>query len=106
MRKAEVYFNDRLAGLLEETEHGYRFRYEERYLDESTTAISLTLPKQKAPFESPTLFSFFYGLLAEGALKQDQCRKLRLDGADHFGRLIKTTHSDTIGPVSLKEVTA
>jgi len=32
-----------------------------------------------------------------------QCQKLKLDEDDHFGRLLKTTDSDTIGDVTVVE---
>jgi HipA-like protein len=49
------------------------------------------------------LFPYFFGLLAEGIQKDTQCRMLKLDENDHFGRLIKTAHSDTIGDVTVVE---
>lgn len=105
MRKAHVYRNDRPAGRLEETERGYRFTYERDYLaDPAAHAISPTLPLRRKPFESDCLFPFFYGLLAEGVTKQIQCRVLKLDPDDHFGRLIKTAHTDTIGCVTVREI--
>ena len=47
MRKAEVFVNNRLAGMLEEKEEGgYRFSYTKEYLEvTSSPAVSLTLPK-------------------------------------------------------------
>lgn len=104
LRSAEVKVNGIVAGKLVESSAGYRFSYLEDYrLNPKLPAVSLTLPKQKPNHDSPYLFPFFYGLLAEGALKQDQCNKLRLDEADHFGRLMKTCTNDTIGTVTIHE---
>jgi serine/threonine-protein kinase HipA len=103
-RSGKVYCGGRVAGRIEETPEGYRFTYDAGYLaSPETRAISLTLPKRSDPYTSKVLFPFFFGLLAEGILKETQCRKLRLDENDHFGRLLKTANSDTIGAVALVE---
>jgi HipA-like protein len=101
-RKGNVYCGGTLAGRIEEAPDGYRFTYDTGYLALSgARPISLTIPKRPEPFASKVLFPFFFGLLAEGILKETQCRKLKLDENDHFGRLLKTAHSDTIGDVTV-----
>ena len=106
-RLGKVYYRDHLAGNLEETAGGYRFTYDPAYLsDPRMPDISLTLPKQKEPFEAPVLFPFFFGLLAEGVQKEIQCRFLKIDEADDFGRLIRTASQDTIGAVTVHEEVA
>ena len=103
-RKGIVYCDGKVAGWIEEMQDGYRFSYDSGYLAASgTRSISLTLPKQPEPYTSKVLFSFFYGLLAEGILKETQCRKLKVDENDHFGRLLKTAHSDVIGAITIVE---
>jgi len=103
-RKGNVYGGGMLVGRVEETADGYRFTYAAEYLaSPGARPISLTLPKRPEPYTSKTLFPFFFGLLAEGILKETQCRKLKLDENDHFGRLLKTAHSDTIGAVTVAE---
>lgn len=83
----------------------YRFQYAADYLhNPQQPAISLSLPKQAAPFESPVLFPFFFGLLAEGEEKAIQCRALRIDEDDHFSRLLKTCQTEAIGGVTVTEV--
>jgi HipA-like protein len=101
-RRGLVYSNNILAGTLEETSSGFRFTYDPTYVaDPKAHAISLTLPKRSTPFESPHLFPFFFGLLAEGSAKDLQCRLLKLDENDHFGRLLATLHGDFIGSVTV-----
>ncbi len=79
MRKGEVRVNGIPAGVLEETATGFRFRYDRDYAGQSSLpAVSLTLPKQKEPYESSVLFPFFAGLLTEGAAMQLQCRMLKI----------------------------
>ncbi len=105
-RSGKVYCQERLAGRIEERPEGYRFTYNTAYLAlADASPVSLTLPLRSEPHESPVLFPFFYGLLAEGILKDTQCRMLKLDENDHFGRLLKTAGSDTIGDVTVEEDT-
>ncbi|MCO5168031.1 MAG: HipA N-terminal domain-containing protein [Planctomycetes bacterium] len=103
VRRARVLNRGVLAGFLEETPSGYRFTYAPEYLaDPSAPAVSLTLPRQAAPHESRHLFAFFHGLLAEGRLKRLQCRTLKIDEDDHFGRLVATAGGDVIGSVTVE----
>lgn len=103
MREGTVYYRDRAAGLLRETEDGYEFVYDGAYLsDSSLPSVSLTLPKRTEPYRSPHLFAFFYGLLAEGVQKDIQCRYLRIDENDDFGRLLATSRYDCIGAVHVE----
>jgi serine/threonine-protein kinase HipA len=103
-RSGKVFCVGRLAGRIQETAEEYRFTYDPDYLaDPTSPSISLTMPKRIESYSSMYLFGFFYGLLAEGILKETQCRKLKLDEDDHFGRLLKTAGSDTIGGVTVVE---
>ena len=104
MIKVEILDSGRKAGFLTFDNEKYIFTYDEKFLDDkTTTAISLTLPKQKEPFISDTLHPFFSGLLAEGSLKELQCKKLKLDENDEFKRLIFTAKDDTIGTITIGE---
>lgn len=107
MAKGGVYINGVLAGILDKVDGGtYTFTYEDGYFaNEAMPAISLTLPKTRQEYESRSLFPFFYGLLAEGVNKDIQCRLLRIDEEDDFTRLLKTAGADTIGAVTVKEIT-
>jgi HipA-like protein len=106
MGKAGVYNNRILAGYLEKrAPDDYRFTYTDSYLaDTALPSISLTLPRTKAEHQSPVLFSFFSGLLAEGINKDIQCRLLKIDEEDDFTRLLKTAGEDTIGAITIKEI--
>lgn len=105
MQKAEVYYNNILAGYLIKSEDKYSFEYAEEYLkNESYPSISLNLPKQKDMFVSDNLFPFFFGLLSEGDNKDIQCRKLKIDEDDHFTLLLKTANLDTIGAITVREI--
>jgi serine/threonine-protein kinase HipA len=106
MRKANVYCRGILAGVLtKDAAAGYQFQYNADYLSHSKfPPISLSFPRQQAPFESPILFPFFFGLLAEGDDKMLQCRMFKIDESDHFTRLLKTCQTETIGGVTVKEL--
>ncbi len=104
--KGAVYNNGELAGYLEKEINGnYIFKYEnEYYNNETRTSISLTLPKTQQIFESKTLFAFFHGLLSEGINKEIQCRLLKIDEKDNFTRLLQTAVDDTIGAITIKQI--
>jgi len=105
MRKAKVYCREIPAGILSRDAEGYVFEYLPDYLENpALPAISLTLPKQLAPFRSTVLLPFFFGLLAEGENKTLECRLLRIDENDHFTRLLRTCATDTIGGITVREL--
>lgn len=105
-REAYIYNNDILAGTLVKTDsQQYTFRYDDAYFSNpGCYAISLSFPKTQQEYFSKVLFPFFYGLLSEGINKQTQCRLLRIDENDHFGLLLATAKSDTIGAITVREV--
>ena len=106
MRKAEVYRNKILAGILtEENRKLYVFRYDDAYFNDPTkTAISLTLPKAQQEYSSEFLFPFFSNMIAEGENKKVQSRLLKIDEKDQFGLLITTATADTIGNITVKKI--
>jgi serine/threonine-protein kinase HipA len=104
LKKGLVYYNNIEAGEIIHTGSEYIFRYFKDYLiNDALPPLSVTLPKSEDEIRSETLFPFFYGLLAEGELKNFQCQKLKIDEKDHFTRLIKTAGQNTIGAVTVKE---
>jgi HipA-like protein len=104
--KGAVYCNEVLAGILEKTNLGvYKFTYDPTYLaKKDNPPISLTLPKRNETYISDDLFPFFVGLLSEGVNKEIQCRLLKIDENDDFGRLLSTAGDDTIGAVTIKKL--
>ncbi len=105
MQKAKVFRNNVLAGFITKfSENSYSFIYDEKYLQmKSAKPISINFPLQKEEFASKHLFSFFYNLLAEGTLKDIQCKKLRIDRNDDFSRLLLTTSENTIGSITIQK---
>ena len=106
MQKGLVYRNDVIVGEISKDENGtYRFIYDAEYLKrEDAMSISVNFPLQSEAFVSDRLFSFFFNMLAEGNIKEIQCRDLKIDPDDHFTRLLKTAHANTIGSVTVREV--
>ena len=106
MRKAQVFSNNILAGILSETDDGkYIFKYDEKYLlDSNARAISLSMPKKDEPFVADELFPFFYNMLSEGANKTLHCMTIKIDENDSFGLLLATAYNDTIGAITVKKL--
>ena len=103
-RTAYVYVRDSFAGHLRETDYGYSFIYDDKYLEDSnSTNVSLTLPKRKEEYTSKTLFAFFDGLIPEGWLLNVVTHNWKLDPNDRFGILLVACR-DSIGNVSIREV--
>lgn len=104
MRKAGVYRNGILAGILtEEDRNGYSFRYDDAYFNDSNKyAISLTLPKTQQEYRSEHMFPFFSNMVAEGTNLAIQSRYLKIDTRDVLSLLAATASIDTIGAVTVK----
>lgn len=101
-RKAFVYVCNQYAGLLEETDAGYSFAYDKKYLaSENPLAVSLTLPLKEEPYEARTLFPFFDGLIPEGWLLDIVTHNWKIDQNDRFGLLLAACR-DCIGNVSIR----
>lgn len=106
MRSARILYKNEEAGLLTQLDDGsFEFRYNELWVDDSSKPpISLTMPKTKEAFHSEFLFPFFFNMLPEGTNKQTVCFRLRIDENDHFGILMATACTDTIGAVRVTKI--
>jgi serine/threonine-protein kinase HipA len=103
MRKAKVYMYNELAGFLTESEEGYSFVYDEKYLTGSLAKpVSLTLPLQNKPHVSRTMIPFFDGLIPEGWLLEIAEKNWKLNARDRMGLLLACCR-DCIGAVSIEE---
>lgn len=104
LASAEVYYNGKLAGLLEKEDNRYRFLYDKEYISEKGhRPISITMPFRDESYESDSLFPVFTNMLSEGANKAIQCRMLKIDENDYFSLLLATAEEDNIGPITVKE---
>lgn len=100
-RRAKIYFQDQLAGILIEGDNGYSFQYKQEYLQQpDSKSISLTLPLSEKLYHSKVLFPFFDGLIPEGWLLEIGEKHWKLNPRDRFELLINLCR-DTIGAVSV-----
>ena len=100
-RKGIVLIRGEKAGMIEETDEGYRFTYDPAYCEkEGAVAASLTLPLRTQPYFSEVLFPFFDGLIPEGWLLHMTQEIWKLDRRDRFGVLLSACR-DCIGDVSI-----
>lgn len=104
MRKAQVYYQNYLAGIIKENESGYSFRYDIDYLaSDYKIAVSKTLPLMAEEYFSSILFPFFDGLIPEGWVLEIVEENWKLNPRDRFGILLKSC-KDCIGAVSIIEL--
>lgn len=100
-RKGKVYYKEHFAGVIEETETGYRFSYDKEYLSkEEKWPVSKTLPLSEQAYSSNTMFPFFDGLIPEGWLLDVAVDNWKLKANDRMGLLLACC-KDCIGAVSV-----
>lgn len=100
-RKGKVFYEEHLAGVIEETETGYRFSYDKEYLSkEDKWPVSKTFPISEKAFSSNTMFPFFDGLIPEGWLLDVAVDNWKLKANDRMGLLLACC-KDCIGAVSV-----
>lgn len=100
MRKAKVFVNNDVAGILVESEEGvYIFKYNDGYDKEP---VSLTLPVDKEPYKSKILFPFFDGLIPEGWMLNIASKNWKLNITDRMGLLLACCY-DCIGNVRIEK---
>lgn len=106
MRKSLVKYKNQPAAELQQLDDGtFVFHYLDSWFNnERNPAVSLTLPKKQQFYKSPFLFPFFFNMLPEGSNKQSVCFQNRIDESDHFGLLLTTAATDTIGAVTIEKI--
>ncbi len=104
MRRANIFFKNQLAGILSETDMGYRFEYLSEYLSsDNAQPVSLRLPLSEKPYESIVLFSAFDGLIPEGWLLDVALRNTDISSLDRMSLLLLCC-KDCIGALSVVEI--
>lgn len=99
MRRARIFFDGRLAGLLTEENGRYCFEYDKDY---KGPPISRTMPREKGRFEFEEFPSFFDGLLPEGVNLEAFLRRTKIDRKDYFSQLV-AAGNDLVGAVTVEE---
>ena len=98
-RTGRIYYQQAPAGILRETDSGYEFVYLPSWLENpQAEPVSLTLPLQREPYLSKTMFPFFDGLIPEGWLLEISVKNWKLDRRDRMGLLLMVCR-DPIGAV-------
>ncbi len=101
MKRAEVFQQATLAGVLEELGgDSWRFTYTEGY---SGSPVSLTIPPKQSVHEFDRFPAAFEGLLPEGIQLEAMLRRYKLDRTDLFGQLV-VAGQDLVGSLTVKEV--
>ena len=110
MRRARVFVNGNLAGILEE-KHMYfetkgssptvvfSFVYSPEYFG---PPVSLTMPVNQRHYSFSEFPAFFEGVLPEGAQLEGLLRREKIDRSDFFGQLM-AVGSDLVGAVTVEE---
>lgn len=94
-------YNKLFAGIINETDKGYAFTYEDSYLqNQETLPISLTLPKNNKQFFSKSMIPFFDGLVPDGWLLNIAVENWKINTKDRMGLLLAKC-KDCIGAVSI-----
>jgi serine/threonine-protein kinase HipA len=105
MRQANVLYDERVAGLLTETDEGeYIFQYNQQYLEsEGSQPITLTMKLRSQPYVDKRLFAFFEGLIPEGWLLDIASKNWKLNPNDRMGLLLACCQN-CIGAVSIQPI--
>lgn len=104
MKQARIYFKDKPAGILTESDSGYEFKYYKEYLEqESAKPISKTFPLSGEVYQSNILFPFFDGLIPEGWLLDVAIRNTNISILDRMSLLLVCCR-DCIGAVSVEQI--
>ena len=102
MRRAEIHFNNTIAGILTETDDGeYIFKYGDDYIvNHPDQFITFTMPVTDKPYKDNRLFPFFEGLIPEGWLLDIASKNWKINPNDRMGLLLACC-KECIGAVSV-----
>lgn len=105
MRKAEIFYQGALAGVLIETNDGeYTFEYEEDYITNYPNQfITFSMPVVKGKYKDNRLFPFFEGLIPEGWLLDIASKNWKINPNDRMGLLLACCQN-CIGAVSVQPI--
>lgn len=105
MRRAEIFYQKDLAGLLTETDEGhFVFQYTKDYIERFPSQfLTFTMPVTTKSYEDKRLFSFFEGLIPEGWLLDIASKNWKINPNDRMG-LLMACCQNCIGAVSVKPI--
>lgn len=102
MRRAKIYYQNNLAGILTETDEGdYVFQYDKQFVEEHPKEfITFSMPVSQVPYRDKRLFPFFEGLIPEGWLLAIASKSWKINRNDRMGLLMACCRN-CIGAVSV-----
>lgn len=100
IKKAKIFVNKVLAGMLYEVEKGkkYRFTYLDNYRGAS---VSLEMPLTQKTYEYDKFPPFFDGILPEGIMLDSLLRSEKIDRYDYLSQLI-AVGKNVVGNVTIE----
>lgn len=102
-KRGKVFVDKNFAGIIEQGEGLYTFKYDKAYLKSADPKpVSLTLPLQAEPFEQKTMIPFFDGLIPEGWILNIMTVNWKINSRDRMSLLLLAC-KDCIGNVSIVE---
>ena len=105
MRRAEIFYDEVVAGVLTETNEGdYVFQYHKEYVKKHPNQfITFSMPVRETEYIDKRLFAFFEGLIPEGWLLEIASKNWKINKNDRMGLLLACCHN-CIGAVSVKPI--
>lgn len=105
MRQGKVFYKNRFAGLITETDEGeYVFQYDDLYVQHyPTDFITFSIPVSSQPFTDKRLFPFFEGLIPEGWLLDIASTNWKINKNDRMGLLLACCQN-CIGAVHVEPI--
>lgn len=105
MRQGHVFYGDRFAGIITETNEGeYIFEYDSDYVkNHPDDFITFTMPVREEVYQDKRLFPFFEGLIPEGWLLNIASETWKINRNDRMGLLLACCQN-CIGAVSVKPI--
>ncbi len=100
-KRGRVNVGNEFAGIIEQDEGLYSFKYDEQYLkSKNPEPVSLTLPLREEPYEQKTMIPFFDGLIPEGWLLNIITDNWKINKNDRMSLLLLACE-DCIGNISI-----
>ncbi|MDY0078004.1 MAG: HipA N-terminal domain-containing protein [Bacteroidales bacterium] len=105
MRQGKVYYKNKLAGIITETNEGeFVFQYDKQYVkNHPKDFITFTMPVRNKPYTEKRLFPFFEGLIPEGWLLNIASESWKINKNDRMGLLLACC-KNCIGAVSVEPI--
>lgn len=105
MRRATIYYRDKVAGILTETDDGeYVFEYDKKYIQNYPDQfLTFTMPVKEDKYVDNRLFPFFEGLIPEGWLLDIASKNWKINSNDRMGLLLACCQN-CIGAVSVTPI--